>query len=75
MEPWALDAAKGMSDRVAFVEKDVNSDGSARAYGVRGTPTFIVIDAKGKELARFGYQRTAEEFVATIDSVLTKSGY
>ncbi len=73
MEPWALDSAAAFKGRMAFVEKDVESDGVAAKYGVRGTPTFILIDANGKELARFGYEASAAAFTARIEQSLAKA--
>ena len=54
------------------MEKDIAGDGIAPKYGVRGTPTFVLIDAKGAEIDRFNYQPTAPEFAARIEQGLRK---
>jgi thioredoxin-related protein len=43
-------------------------EGSALAqrYGVRGFPTFVLVDPGGRELDRFSGYRTPEEFVARL---------
>ncbi|MFN0094465.1 MAG: thioredoxin family protein [Dehalococcoidia bacterium] len=74
MEPWALQVADEFDEKMAFAEKEVNTDQSARTYRVQGTPTFVLIDASGKEIARFGYQRTEEAFKAAIAQALQKAG-
>jgi thiol-disulfide isomerase/thioredoxin len=60
MEPWAHATAAEFADRVVFVEKSVDHDRAAAArYGVRGTPTFILIDASGRHLSQFSFQSSA----------------
>lgn len=73
MEPWALTTAATFTKRLAFVEKDIAGDGVAAKYGVRGTPTFVLIDAKGSEIDRFNYQPTAAEFAARIEQGLLRA--
>ena len=66
--------ASRYADRSVFVEKSVDDDRAAAAhYGVRGTPTFVLIDAHGKELARFGFQSTAAAFTQTIEAALVRA--
>lgn len=73
MEPFAHQTAKQFSDRAVFVEKSVDEDRNvAAAYAVRGTPTFVLIDANGRELARFGFQSTAAAFTKAIESSLAR---
>ncbi len=75
MEGFAHGAAGQFSDRMRFVEKSVDHDGAAaRRYGVRGTPTFVLIDNRGQELARFSYQPDSERFTQQIEAALTASG-
>ncbi len=75
MDPFAHETARSFADRAVFVEKSVDDDRAAAArYGIRGTPTFVLIDAKGKELGRFGFQPTAVAFNKTIASLLARAG-
>lgn len=75
MEAWATDVGNEFSGRAAFVEKSVDHDRAAVArYTVRGTPTFVVIDASGNELARFFGHPSAAAFRAAIDDALRKGG-
>ncbi len=75
MEPWAHSTAHEFLGRALFVEKSVNDDaGAAARYGVRGTPTFVLIDARGRAVAQFGFQRTADAFRAAIESALQRGG-
>ncbi|WP_322797396.1 thioredoxin family protein [Tepidiforma sp.] len=74
MEPFAHATASQFRDRLVFVEKSVDHDRSAAArYAVRGTPTFVLIDPTGRELARFGFQPTAEAFAAAIEAALQRA--
>lgn len=74
MEPFAHETASTFTDRVSFVEKSVDHDRSAASrYGVRGTPTFILIDAAGREIARFHAQRDAASFAAAIEGVIAQA--
>jgi thiol-disulfide isomerase/thioredoxin len=71
MAPFAAETAAGFADRLHFVEKSIDHDReSAARYGVRGTPTFVVIDARGEELGRFLAQRDAAAFTAAIETAL-----
>ncbi|MBA4181342.1 MAG: hypothetical protein C0506_12195 [Anaerolinea sp.] len=67
---FAHPVASGFRDRLVFVEKATDRDGAADAYGVTATPAFVLIDARGKEVTRFGYVRTAEELGAAIARAL-----
>ena len=59
METYAQQTASEFRDRIVFVEKAVDRDTSAARYGVTATPTFVFLDASGKELSRFGYEGSA----------------
>lgn len=73
MESFAFETAAEFDGQVRFVEKSVDHDSDATAkYGVRGTPTFVLIDAQGKEIGRFGFQSTAAEFEMAIAETLKK---
>jgi cytochrome oxidase Cu insertion factor (SCO1/SenC/PrrC family) len=70
MESFAHQAAHQFIARAAFVEKAVDRDSAAARYGVTSTPTFILIDARGRELSRFGYQPSAAAFSQAIEAAL-----
>jgi len=73
MEPFAHRAAGSLADRMVFVEKSVDDDRNAASrYGIRGTPTFVLIDAAGQEVTRFGFQRDEQSFVTAIESALAR---
>ncbi len=73
MEPYAHPTAARFTDRLVFAEKSVDDDrGAATRYGVRGTPTFVLIDAKGREISRFGFQGNEQSFAAAIESALAR---
>ncbi len=75
MEPFAHETASAVRGEVSFVEKSVDHDRSAASrYGVRGTPTFILIDAAGRELSRFHAQLDAASFAAAIESAISQAG-
>lgn len=75
MEAFAHETASTFADRLAFVEKSVDDDRAAAGrYGVRGTPTFVLIDAGGKEIARFGFQATESAFAQAIEAALARAG-
>ncbi len=75
MEPFAHETAGQFAGRMVFAEKSVDDDRSAASrYGVRGTPTFVLIDAAGREVARFGFQRDAQAFATAIESGLARVG-
>jgi predicted DsbA family dithiol-disulfide isomerase len=58
---------------MVFVEKSVDDDRNAASrYGIRGTPTFVLIDAAGQEVTRFGFQRDEQSFVTAIESALAR---
>ena len=75
MEPFAHETAAALNDRVRFVEKSVDHDRSAASrYGVRGTPTFVLIDAAGREVSRFFFQPSPQAFTAAIEAALRRAG-
>ncbi len=74
MEPFAHQAASGFTDRLVFVEKSVDDRSAAARYGVRGTPTFVLVDASGEEIARFGFQPTSAAFAQAIETALAQTG-
>jgi thiol-disulfide isomerase/thioredoxin len=75
MEPFAHATAAAFRDQVVFVEKSIDHDkGAANRYGVRGTPTFVLIDAGGREMARFSFQSTSSRFQAAIKQAMDRAG-
>jgi len=76
MEPFAHEVASQYQGRLRFVEKSIRQDRNATGrYGVRGTPTFVFIDAQGRELDRFNFLRSADSFAARIESSLQLAGF
>jgi thiol-disulfide isomerase/thioredoxin len=74
MSPFAHDTAQEFANDVVFVEKSIDHDrGAAGRYGVRGTPTFVLIDESGREIVRFGFQPTAIDLRDTIEAALRQS--
>jgi thiol-disulfide isomerase/thioredoxin len=74
MEPFAHETAAQFSGQVVFMEKSVDHDrGAASRYGVRGTPTFVLIDAEGDEISRFFYQDTPTAFGGAIVDALRRA--
>lgn len=71
MEPYANATFKQFEDRLVFVEKSVDHDRPAASrYGVRGTPTFVLLDAQGKDVARFFYQPDAARLAQAVTRAL-----
>lgn len=71
MEPFAHETANGLTGEVVFVEKAIDEEpGIADDFRVLGPPTFVLIDAAGEEIGRFGYQRDAASFEAAIRAAL-----
>ncbi len=52
----------GYREQFVFVEKSIGRDTAGERYGIDATPAFLVIDASGKELGRFGYIQDEEGF-------------
>jgi thiol-disulfide isomerase/thioredoxin len=74
MEPFVETTAHEKLDRLAFVEKAIDRDASAQRYGVTAAPTFVLLDAQGTEVARFGFEPDAASFSAAIESAVSKAG-
>ncbi len=74
MDSFAHQTAAEFAARMVFVEKAADRDVSAAKYGVSDTPTFVLIDARGAEIARFGFEADRGQFGAAIEAALTAAG-
>jgi len=75
MDPFVFTAAARFTDRVVFVEKSVARDrGTASRYGIRGTPTFVLVDIVGDEIGRFFFQSTGTAFADSLLTALQRAG-
>lgn len=71
MERFVEPSAAKFQSKVAFVEKSVDhAPELVRQFRVFGTPTFVLIDPQGREVARFGYESTPESFEARLATAL-----
>ena len=71
MERFAPQTLEPFHPRLVLVEKSILlDDPAARAFRVAGTPTFVVLDAAGKELARFYCEPTPQRLAARIAPAL-----
>ena len=75
MDPFVYSTIDRFTDRVVFVEKSIARDrNSASRYGIRGTPTFVLVDTVGDEIGRFFFQSTGTAFADNILTVLGRAG-
>lgn len=72
MDPFAHRTASAFTQRMLFIEKAADRDVSAARYEVTETPTFVLIDSRGLEITRFGFEETAETFAAMIEQALQR---
>jgi len=71
MERFAPQALEAFLPRLALVEKSILTDpAAARTFRVAGTPTFVLLDAAGKELTRFFCESTAAGLTARVAPAL-----
>ncbi|MGI8970443.1 MAG: thioredoxin domain-containing protein [Dehalococcoidia bacterium] len=67
MEGFVNSSAAQFRDRLVLMEKSVDdAPADAARFHVRGTPTFVVLDAKGQEVSRFGFIPKANDFTAQL---------
>ena len=72
MSPFVHETASAYTERLHFVEKSVDHDRQAAGrYGVRGTPTFVMLNAAGQEVVRFHGQPNAQSFALAIEQALS----
>jgi hypothetical protein len=57
-----------------FVDTDAQGDRLARKFGVRGYPTWIVLDKTGREIDRLAGARSARGLKAAIESIFDAAG-
>lgn len=73
MDPFARDVVDSFGGRFEFVEKSIDHDkASTDRYGVRATPTFVLLNASGQEVSRFSYAPNADAFSRAIELALSK---
>ena len=70
MEPFVYTTAHAYLGRMIFVEQAIDRSTTAARYGVTTGPSFVMLDATGKELARFGFEPTAAALKQAIDAAL-----
>jgi thiol-disulfide isomerase/thioredoxin len=74
MEPVVERVRNDLAGRLVVVEKDVETEMSlARSFRVRGTPTFVVLDAQGREPGRPVLDLDATRFVANLERLLART--
>jgi hypothetical protein len=75
MERFAPQTLEAFRPRLVLVEKSILADpAGARAFRVAGTPTFVLLDAAGKELTRFFCEPTPEGLTARVAPALPAPG-
>lgn len=73
MEPVMEHVRRQTTGRLVVVEKDVITDMNlARGFRVRGTPTFVLVDAHGRELGQLPPDLDARRFVANLERLLAR---
>ena len=71
MEPVMAHVRRATEGRLVVVEKDVDSDMElVRLFRVRGTPTFVVLDASGRELGRPRLIIDPNRFQADVEQII-----
>jgi thioredoxin-related protein len=65
-------SAEKFDDRMVFVEKSLDhSRELVQQYRVFGVPTFVLIDSRGEEVGRFGFEPSPESFEEKVSKLLT----
>lgn len=73
VEPYAHSTASKFRNEMVFFEKSVHDDRSAAArYGLRGTPSFVLINASGQQITRFGFPPSDSAFASAVASALSR---
>jgi thioredoxin-related protein len=72
MERFVEPSAEKFTDRMVFVEKSLDhSRDLVQQYRIFGVPTFVLIDSKGEEIGRFGFESSAESFEEKVSRLLS----
>ena len=67
MEQFAYQTFDRLAPKMELVEQVIDLDPDVdRRYRVPGSPTFVLVDAKGKQLTRFHYEPTAVALEARL---------
>jgi thiol-disulfide isomerase/thioredoxin len=73
MDSFAQDVLDSFNTRLVIVEKSIDHDkDSANRYAIRATPTFLLIDASGREVARFNYVGSADALRQKIEQAVAQ---
>lgn len=60
------------NDRIVFIEKSIDRDTADERLGVKDTPTFVLLDSKGTEMARFGTVADEAAFRLEVEKVTSQ---
>ncbi|MGD9714514.1 MAG: TlpA family protein disulfide reductase, partial [Thermomicrobiales bacterium] len=73
MDSFAPDVLSSFEGRLVSIEKSIDHDKtSVDRYSIRGTPTFLLIDATGREVGRFNYVGSAEALRQAIEQAIAR---
>lgn len=71
MEPVLAQLEKEYGDRVDFLSYNVYSAANeSTSYGIRVTPTFVFLDAGGREVSRLTGKQSADTMRSHIEKAL-----
>jgi thiol-disulfide isomerase/thioredoxin len=67
MEPIVAETTPKLAGKVEFVEKSIDEEPElVRRYHIPGTPTFVLIDSRGKEITRFFFDPDPDSFASRV---------
>lgn len=75
MQPIVNGLQTEYSGRISFEQIDANTDAGRqrlRSYGLRGHPSYVTVDVKGKALWSFTGQLREEQLRQQIDTAIQK---
>lgn len=67
---FAHTVAAEFRGRLVFIEKATDRDTAAATLGVTAVPAFVLLDARGREMGRFGFQPDSVSLRAAITNAL-----